>query len=180
MTSWTYITQSVPWIALGLIAGFFMGRSTVAVDAIADAVQDEGDVVSGTSTKPARRWRFTATHAIGVVVIVLGVFTAVQSYVQGQANQLQSDATERLQACQTAYSNGFADAIDARSEASADAQNALDDLLSSVASITPTPDGRDQFRDALTEYLAKRADAKRAQKEHPYPPAPRDVCKEAG
>jgi len=173
VTSWTYITQSVPWIALGLIAGFFMGRSTVAVTAIADAVQDEGDVVPGTISKPARKWRFTATHAIGVVVIVLGVFTAVQSYVQ-------ADATNQLAVCQQAYTNGFADAIDARSAASQEAQDALDDLLSTVASITPTPQGRDQFRDALTEYLAKRAAAKQAQKEHPYPPAPRDVCKADG
>lgn len=176
MTSWLYITQSVPWIVAGLLVGFFMGRSTVAVEVIADAVQHEADSMSGTdkaSQDRARRSRFTTTHVLGAVVVLLGVFTAVQSYVQGEA-------TARLTECQAVYANGFADALDARSKATADAQNALDQLLSTVAAITPTPEGRDKFRDALAEYLSKRAAAKKTQAEHPYPPAPRDVCKETG
>lgn len=176
MTSWTYLTQSVPWILAGLLVGFFVGRSTAAVDAIAVAVQDEGG--SMPEDKPVqdtrrRRPRLTVNGALGAVIVALGIFTAVQSYVQ-------SEATAKLTACQTAYANGFADALDARSSATAEAQDALDELLSTVASITPTPEGRDQFREALAEYLSKRADAKKTQKEHPYPPAPRDVCKEAG
>lgn len=167
MTSLLYLIQSVLWIALGLIIGFWMGRTTMAADAIADAAQDEGVAVPETE-KPARRWRFTGTHAIGAVVLVLGVFTAVQSSVQ-------ASATNELAECQQRYSNAVADALDARSASSQEAQAALDDLLSTVAAITPTPDGRDQFRVALAEYLDKRATAKRAQKEHPFPPAPR-VC----
>ena len=166
MTSWSYILVSIPWAAIGLLVGFFVGRSTVAVDAIADAVQ-EGDRMS--ESHPDGRSRFSGIHLIGLLVVALGIFTAVQSYVQGRA-------TERLAMCQQAYSNGFADALDARSEATAAAQTALDDLLTTVASITPTPDGREKFRAALTEYLEKRGAAKKAQQEHPYPPAPRDVC----
>lgn len=120
-----------------------------------------------------RRPRFTTNAVLGTVIVVLGVFTAVQSYVQGEA-------TARLADCQTAYSNGFADALDARSEATAEAQDALDELLTTVAGITPTPQGQDTFRDALKDYLDKRAKAKETQAENPYPPAPRDVCKETG
>lgn len=176
MTSWLYITQSVPWIVAGLLVGFFMGRSTVAVEAIADVVQHEAVSMSGTdkdSRDRPHRSRFTTIHVVAAVVVLLGIFTAVQSYVQGEA-------TARLTECQTAYANGFADALDARSAATSDAQDALDDLLSTVAALTPTPEGREAFVDALDEYLSKRADAKKAQAEHPYPPAPRDVCKETG
>ncbi len=171
MTSWTYITQSVPWALGGLLVGFLMARSTVAVEAIADAVHDEGDPMPAAS--PTRRPRFNGITVLGAVIVVLGVFTAVQSYVQ-------ASATDRLTECQTAYANGFADALDARSDATSAAQDALDDLLTTVASITPTPEGREEFRVALADYLAKRADAKKTQAENPYPPAPRDVCKESG
>lgn len=171
MTSLTYLAESVPWILGGLVVGYLMGRSTVAVEAIADAVQDEGDAVSNKATTGKRRMRFTSNGVIAVVLIGLGIATAVQTYVQGEA-------TARLTACQTAYANGFADALDARSKASSDAQDALDELLSTVAAIAPTPNGRDQYRAALEEYNAKRTEAKRTQAENPYPPAPRDVCKE--
>lgn len=181
MTSFFYVIQSLPWIVAGLLVGFFMGRATVAADAIAVAVQVEGDGMareSTDSTSGKRRLRFTSNGVVAVLLVVLGVATAVQSYVQAETNERQATATERLQACQTAYSNGFADAIDARSTATQEAQDALDELLSTVASLTPTPDSRERFRDALEDYLDKRADAKRAQKEHPYPPAPRDVCRD--
>ncbi len=168
MTSGTYIIQSVPWILAGLLTGFFMGRSTVVVEAVVDAVQAEGDTV--TDAKP-KRFRFTGMHVLGVVVAVLGVFTAVQSYVQGEA-------TDRLVVCTKAYQDGFADALDERQKATSEAQDALDDLLTKVAAITPSPEGRQRFRDALAEYLEKRAAAKQAQRDHPYPPAPRDVCEE--
>lgn len=167
-----YIVQSTPWIAAGLLVGFFVGRSTVAAGVIIEAVQGEGDGMRESST-PKRKWRLTTNGVIAFVLVLLGTGTAVQSYVQ-------SEATAKLTECQTAYANGFADALDARSKASGEAQDALDELLSTVAAITPTPEGRDQFSAALADYLTKRAEAKKTQKEHPYPPAPRDVCKEAG
>lgn len=173
MTSWEYITQSVPWIAVGLLVGFFMARSTVAVEQIADVVQNEAGHMSGNdkSDPKPRRSRFTSTHVLGAVVVVLGVFTAVQGYVQGEA-------TARLTECQTAYANGFADALEARSEASADAQDAVDELWSTVAAIMQSPQGREEFAAALDKYQKRRADARKAQEEHPFPPAPRDMCKE--
>lgn len=168
-----YIVQSMPWIAAGLLVGFFVGRSTAAATVIIEAVQGEGDGMRESSAPVKRKLRVTTNGVIAFVLVLLGTATAVQSYVQ-------SEATAKLTECQTAYANGFADALDARSTASSEAQDALDELLSTVAAITPTPGGRQQFADALAEYLEKRAEAKKTQAEHPYPPAPRDVCKEAG
>lgn len=176
MTSWSYILQSLPWALAGLLAGFFMGRSTTVVEAIAGAVQEgdgaiEEEVAVGRDIGKAKSWlrRIESVHIIGVIVVVLGVFTAVQSYVQGHA-------TERLTICTQAYSNGFADAIEQRSKASTDAQDALDGFLSAVSAATPTAQGQSLVRDALNQYLSKRADAKKAQAENPFPAPPRDVC----
>lgn len=175
MTSWDYITQSVPWITVGLLVGFFMARSTVAVEQIADAVQHEVESMSGNDekTQKSRRTRFTTTHVLGIVLVLLGTFSAVQAMVQ-------SNATNRLTECQLAYADGFADALDARSKAATEAQEAQDELWSTVASLSPTPESREVFRDALNEYLKKRAAAKKAQADHPFPEPPRDVCKEDG
>lgn len=165
--SLAYIVQSTPWIVAGLLVGFFVGRSTVAATVIIDAVQGEGDDMRDAA--PTKRFRFTSNGVIAALLIVLGTATAVQSYVQ-------SEATARLTECQTAYANGFADALDARSAASVQAQAAQDDLWTKVAALTPTPQSRDVFRAALAEYLTKRAAAKKAQAEHPFPDPPRDVC----
>lgn len=170
MTSWGYILQSLPWAIAGALVGFFMGRSTVAVQVIAEAVQEGADMPAEEIRTPWYR-KITAMHVIGTVVVLLGIFTAVQGYVL-------NDATHRLGQCQVAYSNGFADALDARSQASQDAQNALDDFLVKVSSATPTIEGRDLVRQALDDYLAKRAEAKKTQAAHPFPDPPRDACKE--
>lgn len=169
MTSLTYLAESVPWILAGLVTGFFLGRSTVAVEVIADAVQDGEAEMSDKPASRKRRPKFTTNGVTMGVLIVLGIATAVQTYVQGEA-------TARLTECQTAYANGFADALEARSEASADAQEAQDELWRKVAALTPTPQARGQFKAALDEYLDKRGQAKEAQAENPFPAPPRDVC----
>lgn len=166
-----YIVQTAPWVAAGLLVGFFVGRSTVAAAVIIDAAQGEGDEMPSSPRK--HRFRVTLNGFIAAALVGLGIATAVQAAVQGAA-------TSRLTDCQTAYANGFADALDARSKATAEAQDALDGLLGTVALLTPTPEGRQQFWDALNDYLDKRAEAKKTQAENPYPPAPRDVCKEDG
>lgn len=173
MTSLLYIVQSVPWIAAGLLVGFFIGRSTAAAQAIIEAVQGEGDDMQNSS--PKKKFRITSNGVIAAVLIALGIATAVQSYVQ-------SAATARLTECQTAYANGFADALDARSQSSREAQDALDAWMTKVNAIiqAPTPEARDQILQAFKDYLAAREQAKDTQRDHPFPPAPRDVCKEDG
>lgn len=168
MTSWTYIIQSIPWTLAGVLIGWFMCRATIAVEVIADVVQDGDEMPKEVVRVPLWR-KINSMHVVGALVVILGITTAVQGYVQ-------NEATQRLTLCTQAYSNGFADAIDERSKASADAQNALDDFITAIARATPTQEGRDQVRKAVDDYLAKRAAAKKAQSENPYPAPPRDVC----
>lgn len=176
MTSWGYILQSLPWAIAGALVGFFMGRSTVAVQVIAEAVQEGADMPAEEIRIPWYR-KITAMQVIGTVVVLLGIFTAVQGYVLNDETRRQGQETQRLGQCMIAYGNGFADALEARSNASQEAQNGLDDLLTKAVSATPTVEGRDVVRQALHDYLANRAAAKKTQAEHPFPDPPRDACK---
>lgn len=168
MTSLSYILQSVPWTLAGVLVGWFMCRAAIVADAIAGVVL-EGDAMPDEQIRVPWWKHITSMHVIGAVVVFLGVFTAVQGYVQNEAN-------ERLALCTKAYSDGFADAIDVRSKASAEAQEALDDFITAIAKATPTAEGREQIRRAFNDYLSKRAAAKKAQEENPFPAPPRDVC----
>lgn len=178
MTSLTYAVESVPWIVAGLIAGFFMGRSTVALTVIAHAVQvrdnERSPMPEQDPAPPAtKRWRFSLVHVMGAALIGLSVFGVVQ-------NNAQDDATARLAVCQAAYANGFADALDARSKASAESQVALDEWMAKVNAIiqAPTAEAAAQIRRAFADYQAARSEAKKKQEANPYPDPPRDVCKE--
>jgi type II secretory pathway pseudopilin PulG len=124
--------------------------------------------LSNKETAPKPRL-ITGQRILGVAVFALAIASGVQGW-------MQSTATEQVAQCTKAYASGFADALDERSKATAEAQDALDDLITAVASATPTQQGRDAVRQALTDYLNKRAEAKRTQAEHPYPAPPRDVC----
>lgn len=164
-----YVARSVLLGGCCFVVGFLLGRMTRDTQRIADVIT-EGEPVQ--SKEPRRRPSYQAV--MGVVVVVLGLGTAAQGIYQ-------DSATRRIADCTRAYSNGFADAIDARSAASAASQNALDDLMTNVGKLASTeasPEAREQFRKSLSEYLAKRAEAKKQQQENPYPPAPRDVCSE--
>ena len=159
-------------IAVGmacLAVGFILGRLSRNVETIATVVAEEGATVTAAAPR-RKRWTFEKTAA--TALIVMGLFTAAQSLYQ-------DSATRRVAECTRAYSNGFADALDARSEANAAAQQALDELMTQVGQLStgiPTEENRGQFRTALQDYLAKRAEAKKKQQENKFPPAPRDVC----
>lgn len=187
MSSLSYIAESVPWALGGLLLGHFIGRATVAADALADVAETErGDTMSDAPDPPPRRrlWLSTNTVIVGVIV-ALGLLTAIQAYVQGEATDRQAAETQRLTevnrrlgSCLEDFANGVADALDARFAASSAAQQALDDLLDTVSSATPDAQGRARAQRALDDYQRKRTDAKNAQRANPYPPAPRDVCRD--
>jgi cytoskeletal protein RodZ len=130
----------------------------------------------------ARR-KITGVRLLGAVVLALTVATGIQSYVQSKATEEQarrteqeSRRTEQLAGCIKAYSTALADAIDARSKSSGEAQEASDAFWFAIAQAPQTPEGRDQIRRVFDDYVAKRRQAKQTQAEHPYPPPPRDVC----
>lgn len=172
-----YTVSSLIWAGGGLVVGFAFGRLTRTVDRMASNVETITEAVtegSPTVTTPARRRRPTSEQMVGAIVVLLGLFTAAQSLYQ-------DSATRRVAECTRAYSNGFADALDARSTASAEAQEALDGLMATVGEVMTTAAGTPQARlrvqEAVSDYLAKRAESKKKQQENPFPPAPRDLCR---
>jgi hypothetical protein len=169
-----YLAQSLGWAALGFLAGFLAGHAARDVHRIASAVDTAVDTaMTGEHDMPRhtpRRARISGQTVIAVVVVLLGVLTVIQGLVQ-------SAATDRLTQCQANYSNGFADALNARSQSSTDAQEALDDLMSTVGgALQGSAVDRAAVQRAITDYLAKRAAVKAQQQAHPYPPPPRATC----
>jgi hypothetical protein len=175
--SWVYLVQSAVWCAGGFLLGYVAGRTARDVGRIADATTPE---VTPMIPTPVRRWHgipLRGQTIVGAVVVLLCIAVIVQGYTQ-------SSATERLARCHTEYANAFADALDARSRATQQAQDALDELTATFGALSATPPAseaelgqrQERIRQALSEYLAKRADAKTASREHPFPPPPRAAC----
>lgn len=171
MSVLTYLAERAPWVAVGLLAGYLFGRGVRDLETIAAAVSPEESIMDKPKRFRALR-KITGMHALGIVVFVLAVGTVVQGYVHNEYTRQNAE-------CTRAYANGFADAIEARSESTAAAQQALDDLMSQVGQLSTgaaSPESRERFRAALAEYLAKRAEDKKQRQENPFPAPPRDVC----
>ncbi|AXB41311.1 MULTISPECIES: hypothetical protein [Amycolatopsis] len=168
---WNYVFESAGWAVLGFLGGFLVGRAARDVHRVATAITSE-EPVPDDQTSPRPRWRVpTGQFVLGVVVVLLGIITVAQGIVT-------NSTTRRITECQAAYSNGFADALDARASATADAQTALDELMKAISGYLASPPvPPDKVRAAIGDYLdsRERADAERQQ--HPYPPPPRDLCK---
>lgn len=113
-------------------------------------------------------------HWLGVVVVLLGVLTVGQGFAYG-------NAVRRVTACQAAYADGFADALEARTDSQNQAQQSLDALVRSIGDNLSDPSNsgtRDaQVNRAISDYLAKRAEADAQREAHPFPPPPRAICK---
>jgi hypothetical protein len=175
MTAFHYLAASVPWSAVGLLVGYLVGRGVRDLDRIAEAVTPEGGMPE---RKTGPKWlrRITSNVIIGVIVFILGITTVVQGYVQ-------NEATRRVADCTRGYSNGFADAIDARSAASAAEREALvqwmrilDELLTKASPGGDPAAARQRFAQATSEYLQKQDALRIKQQENPFPDPPRDVC----
>lgn len=166
-----YLLQSIGWAGAGFLGGVLVGRTARDVHKIAQAVEpDDGATMPSDQPAPQRRTRWPSQTVIAIIVVLLGVLTVVQGIVQSQA-------TERLTRCQASYSNAFADALDARSSASSEAQDALDQLATTVGNaLQGSQDARTRARAAISDYLAKRQALKRQQAAHPYPAPPRAAC----
>lgn len=176
MTPWVYALQTAGWCLAGFVAGFLVGRTARDVHRIADAVTTEGDHVAENNRRP---WwdRINSRVVVAVFVVGLGVLTVGQGLAQ-------SAALRRITECNIAFANQFADALEARSVSSQDAQNALDELMTVVGQLGSTPPTsaadlearRETYRKAITGYLAKRAEAKEQQQKNPFPKPPRESC----
>lgn len=167
-----YIMESAAWALLGFLGGFVLGRAARDFHRVADAASGTGDAMPDPERAARRRWRPTYEWTIGIVVLLLTILTVVQGIAQ-------STETRRLVVCLQDYSNAFADALDARTSASNAAQSALDKLMTAVGHTFTEPPSTQRAAEvqrAITTYLTTRAALVREQQQHPYPPAPRDVC----
>lgn len=172
MTFLTYLAERAPWIAVGLLAGYLFGRGVRDLETIAAAVSPEESTMDKPKRFKAFMRKVTGLHVLGVVVFILAVGTVVQGYIHNEYTRQNAE-------CTRAYANGFADAIEARSESTAAAQQALDDLMTQVGQLSAgvaSPESRERFRAALADYLAKRQEDKKQRQENPFPAPPRDVC----
>lgn len=173
MTALSYLAQSLPWGIVGLLVGHLLTRG--AFEFVAEVAHPEGRM---NEKKPnlLRRW-LTYDRIIGLVVFTLAVATVVQGYVA-------SESTRRIAECTRGYSNGFADALDARSSAATAEREALvqwmrtlDELMTKAPLGGDPAAARQRFAAATSEYLKKQAELRQKQQENPYPDPPRDICK---
>lgn len=166
-----YITESASWAVVGFVGGYILGRVALTAPTGAMMTSDPPDA-TGPAHARRHRWRPTGQQLLGIVVFILALVTVAQGLIQ-------TTVTRRIVECQQQYANQFADALDARTAASNNTQNALDTLVSTVGHVLdepPSAQASAELSHAVTAYLNTRATLKREQQEHPYPPAPRDLC----
>lgn len=185
MTACVYTLHALAWTAFGVVLGVVLDRIVLDLRRVACAMKEATPVEPvDPAQETRRRRRRLGTAVVPAVLIAMAVVTAVQGVVNSRTNAAQDAEVLRVQQCQLAYANGFADAIEVRGEASAAWQNALDAWMTTLDELlSKTPPGsdpaaaRERFKSATAEFLSKRAESKQQQAENPFPPAPRDLCK---
>jgi len=181
VNGWGYLLQTVCVGAVSFLLGYLAGRIARDVHRIAETVTEQGGSMS--KTLPRRTVLRQRLHAsagqfvIAFVVIALGVATVVQGVYQ-------SAATRRIATCNEAYANALADVIEARAKGNQAAQDALDELMTTIGHLAATPPAseaeaaqrREESRRAVTNYVTKRAEIKALQQKNPCPAPPRESC----
>lgn len=198
-----YLCTVFGWSSLGFLAGLMfadarrdLGRiaSVVATRKENAVLPEEPRGLEGEPPRAAKRRR--VVRIVAAVLIVLAVASSfvleyrIRAVLESMKQQVDinaaNDATDRaIQRCLSTYADGFARALEARSGASAAASEALDewmtilnDLMTNAAPGQQDPAAARErlakFRAATADYLAKREKSKQEQREHPYPPSPRE------
>jgi hypothetical protein len=180
----TYIVQTIPWSVAGFLLGSWSQSRFNPRSRPMTSPLSEGAVVTaprtGVDGSDAGPWYKNSRTWIGLAVALIGLVTGIQWFLGGAETRRVADETHRLAQCQSAYANGFADALDARTKEStavADGQDGMWLLFQEALNTAPSPDIRERFRVQLDTYFSARAKTKAAQVENPFPPAPRDLCK---
>lgn len=167
-SSWT-----IAWTLAGGIGGYMLGRITRDVHHLAnpEARVPTPEPEPAAKEHRPRRWHPSAQLLIGLLVVVLGVGTAIQGIVV-------NNRVEHLQQCQTRYTSRFADALDARTQATNDSQAALDNLVNTIGKNLGQGGKANQaaISRALRQYMAQREKTKHERAKHQYPEPPRQAC----
>ncbi|HCB80540.1 MAG TPA: hypothetical protein DEQ00_04105 [Mycobacterium tuberculosis] len=170
MTSETLwlVVWTIGWTLIGALGGYVLGRLAADVHQLANP-NEGGRVNQPTAKEP--RWRPAPQLIVGLLVVILGVGTAIQGIVV-------NNRVQQLQQCQARYSNRFADAIDARTTATNGSQRALDELVAAIGKRLDRGGKADQaaIAGALQRYLTQRDQSKQERAAHPYPEPPREAC----
>lgn len=201
MNSALYLFAVLGWSVLGFVAGVLVTQAYRKFSRIADAVAPRKDEIMSMPEQPVadveaeRRHRRRANRfriVVGTILVLIGVFSAVSSFVLEQrtadiitANAKQDDQDREIQRCLTEFGAQFANALEARSGASSEAQALNDEWVAAINDllVNAVPGQRDpaqarvqleKLRKSTADYLAKRAEAKKKQRENPFPPSPRE------
>lgn len=172
-----YVVAALAWSAVGFLAGALVVRVAMEVHEIRESVvvshQDEGSRTKHLRVGVRRVvGKIDATRLLGIMLLLLAFATTLQTFYQAHRSAELGREQVRLSQCQITYQNGFADALDARTTATNEAQQALDELIETITQAS----GRDASRAALAKYVEVRERQKRTSEKNPFPPAPRDVC----
>lgn len=142
--------------ASSLVVGFLAG---IAFDDALDLYR---------SSRKERPVSPTRNHAINrwLLTFVLVVNAGLAAFLIYQ----RADSANFTR-CTSDWQSDFATVYKARSDAAADSQSALDDILAAVAT-----ESRDDFRASLNKYQQLRRDQIAERKANPLPELPEQVC----
>lgn len=179
--SLVYIVLSVPWAVAGFLAGFTAGVKANLWSRTVDyaPVERPSETASRNSEDAPRAtpWYRRGQTWLGTAVAAIGIFTAVHWYSQGRETDRIARDNERLAQCTAAYATGFADALDARADETRRKDEAIDTVFETISNAFGGVGGRPEVEKAFRDYVTARNEQKKAQTEHPLPPAPREVCR---
>lgn len=170
------------WLVLVLsnlacvVLGYLFGRMTRATVTLEEQMKENDSPPQ--DVQPARR--LTSQRVLALVVALIGVGTIVLGIVVTREQSAADARDDRLTACITGYSNALADALDRRTAANSETNEAVAGVMQAFAdAFSQAPaDARENIRKALVAFTEARDRAKTASTENPLPAAPRDACAE--
>lgn len=179
---WIIITSNLASSLIGWLLGR-TARNTAKLVSEVEAVADEPGVSEETKGKLRRiTSKIRPMHMAMVLLVVVGAVTTLVGFIGLSQSNAAQERADRAIECVTDFSNRSADALEARAQASAEAQEQVDSIFATVARIIakPTEQSGMLFRNAISGYNQARRDQRVALERNPYPEAPRDACRDMG
>lgn len=112
------------------------------------------------------------THRERVILLVTAILTFTVSIVSLTGSWQTGARLTSYVKCQSEWNSFLHKALEARTNAGAEATAAMDDLVNAITEARSA----DDTRAALARYKEARANQIKAQNEHPLPPPPEEVC----